>query len=122
VVKPDARRIVVLAVPVAVNLVMPVVYRRLARALGAQRGYVAGFAVYWSACVAIPVAVLGGYPADLAEGAGQGSLLLGRVAPPVVWVGHQLGGRHFGVADDPVAPGDVRRHLSPRPCIVARTE
>lgn len=58
-VKPDARRIVVLAVPVAVNLVMPVVYRRLARALGAQRGYVAGFAVYWSACVAIPVAVLG---------------------------------------------------------------
>ncbi len=48
-----------LAVPVSVNLVMPVVYRRLARALGPQRGYLAGFAVYWSACVAIPVAVLG---------------------------------------------------------------
>jgi membrane protease YdiL (CAAX protease family) len=58
-VRLDARRIVVLAVPVAVNLVMPVIYRHLARVLGAQRGYVAGFAVYWSACVAIPVTVLG---------------------------------------------------------------
>ena len=54
-----ARRIVVLGVPVAVNLVMPVIYRRLARAMGPQRGYLAGFVVYWSACVAIPVAVLG---------------------------------------------------------------
>lgn len=57
--RPNARRIATLAVPVAVNLSMPVVYRRLARALGPQRGYIGGFAVYWSACVAIPVALLG---------------------------------------------------------------
>lgn len=57
--RPKARQVAALAVPVAVNLSMPVVYRRLARTLGPQRGYIGGFVVYWSACVAIPVAVLG---------------------------------------------------------------
>jgi hypothetical protein len=35
------------------------------------------------------------------------------MAPPVARVGHELGGRDIGVADDPVAPGGVRRHLRP---------
>lgn len=37
-----AVRVAAHAVPVAVNLAMPVVYRRLARRLGPQRGYLAG--------------------------------------------------------------------------------
>jgi hypothetical protein len=57
-----------------------------------------------------------GYPVNLAEGAGQGSLLLGRMAPPVARVGHELGRRDVGVADDSVAPGAgwrLCRHLKP---------
>jgi len=38
-------RIATLAVPIAVNLSMPAVYRQLARALGPQRGYIGGFGV-----------------------------------------------------------------------------
>ncbi len=65
-----------------------------------------------------------GDPADLTQGAGQRPLLLRRMAPPVAWVGDEFRRRDVGVAHDPIAPGDgrCRRHLKPRPCIVARTE
>ena len=57
--RPYVRRLLTLAVPIAINVSMPIVYRRLARRFGPQRGYLAGFVVYWSACVAVPVAILG---------------------------------------------------------------
>lgn len=84
--KAAARRVATLAVPVAINLAMPVVYRRLARQLGPQRGYLAGFAVYWSLCLAIPAAILGPRRAAslLTDARSPGALeVVGLALPPV---------------------------------------
>ena len=38
---------------------MRVLFPMLARRLGARRGYLAGFAVYWAGCYLVPLALLG---------------------------------------------------------------
>jgi membrane protease YdiL (CAAX protease family) len=54
-----ARVVATLATPIAIDVAMPVVFRGLAGRLGPRRGYLAGFAVYWTACFMIPAAILG---------------------------------------------------------------
>lgn len=56
-----ARRIAVLAAPVAVPVSMTVVFTALSRRLSSRHAYNVGFAVYWLGwCVAFPAVVLGG--------------------------------------------------------------
>jgi membrane protease YdiL (CAAX protease family) len=49
----------VLAIPLVVPVGMRVLFPMLARRLGARRGYLAGFAVYWAGCYLVPLALLG---------------------------------------------------------------
>ena len=52
-----------------------------------------------------------GDPADLAQGAGEGSLLVLGVGPPVPRVRDQFPGRHVGMPDDPIPPGGRGRQV-----------
>jgi hypothetical protein len=45
-----------------------------------------------------------GHPADLGQSAGQRTLLLRRMRPPVPRVRDQVSWWHVGVADDPITP------------------
>jgi hypothetical protein len=49
----------VLAIPLVVPVGMRVLFPMLACRLGARRGYLAGFAVYWAGCYLVPLALLG---------------------------------------------------------------
>jgi hypothetical protein len=49
----------ILAVPLVVPVGMRVLFGVLTRRLGARRGYLTGFAVYWSGCYLVPLALLG---------------------------------------------------------------
>jgi membrane protease YdiL (CAAX protease family) len=53
------RRLVALAVPVAVPIAMVVVFSVTGDRLGQQGGYMAGFLIYWLACGALSLAILG---------------------------------------------------------------
>jgi hypothetical protein len=52
-------RALTLAIPLAVPVGMRMLFPLLARRLGARRGYQTGFAVYWSGCYLVPLALLG---------------------------------------------------------------
>jgi Type II CAAX prenyl endopeptidase Rce1-like len=52
-------RAVTLAIPLVVPAGMRALFPMLARRLGARRGYLAGFGVYWAGCYLVPVALLG---------------------------------------------------------------
>ena len=56
---PPMARMLTLAIPVVVPVGMRVLFPMLARRLGARRGYVAGFAVYWAGCYLVPLVLLG---------------------------------------------------------------
>ena len=55
----DGRRLVALALPVAVPVAMTAVFGIANERLGSRGGYLAGFGVYWATCGAISFAVLG---------------------------------------------------------------
>ena len=55
----DGRRLVALALPVAVPVAMTAVFGNANERLGPRGGYLAGFGVYWATCGAISFAVLG---------------------------------------------------------------
>jgi membrane protease YdiL (CAAX protease family) len=66
--RPDGRqapaqhritRGVAVAIPVVVPVGMRVLFPMLARRLGARRGYLTGFALYWAGCYLVPLALLG---------------------------------------------------------------
>jgi hypothetical protein len=48
-----------LAIPLVVPAGMRVLFPVLARRLGGRRGYLAGFAIYWTGCYLVPLALLG---------------------------------------------------------------
>ena len=52
-------RALALAIPVVVPAGMRVLFPLLVRRLGARRGYLAGFGVYWAGCYLVPAALLG---------------------------------------------------------------
>jgi hypothetical protein len=85
------------AMPLVVPVGMRVLFPLLARRLGARRGYLAGFAVYWVGCYLVPLALLGRrrVRALLLEPAGPlprprwlGAMAL--VVPPLGAVGAEL--------------------------------
>jgi hypothetical protein len=49
----------ILAIPLVVPVGMRALFGVLTRRLGARRGYLAGFALYWAGCYLLPVALLG---------------------------------------------------------------
>src|SRR3954468_3052269 len=51
--------VVAASMPVAVPAAMRVLFPLLAGRMGRRRGYVAGFAAYWTVCLALPIATLG---------------------------------------------------------------
>src|SRR4051812_29731101 len=58
--KARLSRLLLLAAPVAVLATMLPLYRILAATLGARRGYLLGFAIYWIGwCLAVPLWILG---------------------------------------------------------------
>jgi len=52
-------RTLVTTVPVVVPLTMRLLFPALVRRLGARRGYLAGFAVYWAGCYLLTIGLLG---------------------------------------------------------------
>ena len=58
-VRRRAARALTLAIPLVVPEGMRVLFPMLARRLGARRGYLTGFAIYWAGCYLLPLAVLG---------------------------------------------------------------
>ena len=54
-----AARPLALAIPVIVPAGMRVLFPMLARRLGARRGYLVGFAIYWAGCYLLPLTLLG---------------------------------------------------------------
>jgi hypothetical protein len=59
--KPQRRtaQALTLLIPLAVPVGMRMLFPLLARRLGARRGYLTGFAVYWAGCYLVPLALLG---------------------------------------------------------------
>lgn len=55
----DGRRLVAVALPVAVPLAMTAVFGLASDRLGERGGYLAGFGLYWAACGALTYALLG---------------------------------------------------------------
>jgi hypothetical protein len=55
----DARRLVAIALPVAMPIAMTAVFTVSRDRFGDHLGYVAGFGVYWGACAALAVGLLG---------------------------------------------------------------
>ena len=56
---PRTTRALTLAIPLVVPAGMRALFPMLARRLGARRGYLAAFGVYWGGCYLVPVALLG---------------------------------------------------------------
>jgi hypothetical protein len=95
--RPRTARALTLAIPLVVPVGMRLLFPLLARRLGARRGYLAGFAVYWAGCYLVPLVLLGHrrVRALLLEPAGPlprpgwlGAMAL--VVPPLGAVGTEL--------------------------------
>jgi hypothetical protein len=54
-----SRRASILAIPLVVPVSMRVLFPLLARRLGARRGYLAAFGIYWAGCYLVPLALVG---------------------------------------------------------------
>jgi membrane protease YdiL (CAAX protease family) len=87
----------ILAIPAVMPAGMRVLFPMLARRLGARRGYLAGFGIYWAGCYLVPLALVGrrriaallGRPADpLPRPRWLGALAL--LVPPLGAAGTEL--------------------------------